>query len=747
MYQIIQDDLTGVIKITESFSSTASSVTLFTQSNQEFTQHIFDLSNVTTFKSFTYSTTGGSDNRYLNTYYRVSPDGTNYTYWQTLDANITNFPPFDPARQMYIDIKFVREGSSNLGDLRLISYELSGQTERKMIDDGSVASLTPDNNKLVIKPPYVYKVFKITDFETISKGDDSNLSIKYRFSQDYGRTVSQWEPFTKENITTVRINPVRFFQIEYLLEYSGTSKVNVYDINLIGDFQNVTLDAQKTNLYGVRDNCTCLKLGIHEGQFVGNQTSDASGYTQPGGNSTMLNNASCDNPNALYQLNDADKAKLFKPYQQQQAVQFLNKISNDSNEIFGHEVVYFLTDPDRKGIDYTFHEYQLMNYVCEELIKVSVENNQFPENTGAINQFDLSLFDSFEIHIPKEKFKLAFGPEKRPSKEDFLWFCEINRMFIVEHVQQFRSFNNNAIYWKVMLKKYVQKANVIAGNPTIADKVKQLTKNSTIDELFGLENKQDKEAVANKEQFKPLTQDSLRIEINAKINKELIENSTNIISKTNYELSDLNAGEEAVLYRNMKSNYKVSDNFSYICWFNIHNYVVNDVYNFFDYYNSTDNLGFKINLEADLIKFEINSDRYDLPLGATGGTTADGLSESVWYSYLVNVDQRQRKIEHYIYKRDVNSEKDAANLSSTILKQVYKLVSDYVPQEFDLEDYRASILASDMKITNIRFFEDVVPESTHNKILNMAILREDTKYMVFADNANTRLTLPKFPLG
>lgn len=747
MYQIYQDDLTGIIKISESFSATATSTTVFTQSGQEFIRNIFDLSNVTTFKSFTWSTTAATDNRYLNTYYRVSPDGTNYTHWQNLNTNITNFPPFDPARQMYIDIKFVREGDSQIGDLRLINYELSGQTERKMIDDGSVASLSSSNNKIVIKPPYIYKVFKIIDFEIISKGDFSNLSIKYRFSQDYGRTVSQWEPFTKENITTVRINPVRFFQIEYLLEYNGSSGVNVYDINLIGDFQNVTLDGQKTNLYGVRENCTCLKLGIHDGVFTGDNTSDASGSPQPGGNATMLNSANCDNPNAIYRLNDSDKSKLFNPYQQQQAVNLLNKISNDANYIFGHEVVYFLTDPDKKGIDYTFHEYQLMNYVCEELIKVSVENNQFPENTGAINQFDLSLFDSFEIHIPKEAFKLAFGVEKRPSKEDFLWFCEINRMFQVEHVQQFRSFNNNAIYWKVMLKKYSQKANVIAGNATIAEKVKQLTKNSTIDELFGIENIQDKKAVANKEQFNPLTKDTLRLEIKAKINKELIENSVNIIAKTNYEFEDLEFGSEALNYRNMKTNYKVSDNIGFFCWFNIHNYVVNDKYNFFNYYNEQTNLGYRIDLEADLIKFKVNTSEYAFALGATAGNTADGINESTWYCYLVNVNQRQRTIEHYLYKRNTNSEKDAAILSSTILKLVYKQVSDYQPEFFDLENQGASILSSDMKMTNIRLFEDVIPESDHNKILNMAILREDTKYLVFADNANTRLTLPSSPLG
>ena len=148
--------------------------------------------------------------------------------------------------------------------------------------------------------------------------------------------------------------------------------------------------------------------------------------------------------------------------------------------MFGHDIVYFLTDPDKKGTDFTFHEYQLYNYVCSDIIKASVDGNNFPDNQIIMNQFDLSLFDSFEIHIPKETFKKTFGVEKRPSKEDFLWFCEINRMFQVEHAQQFRNFNNSALYYKVMLKKYSQKSNIIGVNQTITDKVKELTKNSTI---------------------------------------------------------------------------------------------------------------------------------------------------------------------------------------------------------------------------------------------------------------------------
>jgi hypothetical protein len=69
------------------------------------------------------------------------------------------------------------------------------------------------------------------------------------------------------------------------------------------------------------------------------------------------------------------------------------------------------------------------------------------------------------------------------------------------------------------------------------------------------------------------------------------------------------------------------------------------------------------------------------------------------------------------------------------------------PVEFELENTTAKLLSCDMKITNIRFFIDVIPQDQHNKILNQAIIRDDSKYLLFADNANTRLTLPNYPLS
>jgi hypothetical protein len=741
MYSVHKDITTGTIIIKDSYSLTDTgdlAAPAFQKPNDELVLTFIDLENVLKFKSFSMDYTGKMSDRYLVTQYRISRDFTNWTEWYDLNSAIKEFPPFNSRDTMYFSIKFIRKGNSNIGTIKLLDYTLSGELERNLATIERPIQLTPVNREVILKPPYIYKVFRINDIEVLFRGGNrEEFNIKYRFSQDYGRTVSEWEYFTKENVISVRISPIRFFQIEYLIEYVGNTNVKIFDINLIGDFQNVSLDYQKTNLYGVREDCNCLKLGIVNDQ--------SSGFDIPTGG-TQQNLSKSPVENVLPQLNNEQLSNLYKPYQLQQATQLLDKLSTDANQIFGHEVVYFVTDPDRKGTDYTFHEYQLYNFVCEGLLKISVENNQFPENNGAMNQFDLTLFDSFEIHIPKKTFKQIFGEEKRPSKEDFLWFCEINRMFLVEHAHSFRSFNNNAIYYKLMLKKYTQKANVIGVNQTITDKVRELTKNSTIDELFGLENIQDKKAVANKEQFKPLTKDTLRSGLYAKIIKELVDNSENVISKTNYDLSTVGFGltysNDAVVYTNVKDYFSTSTNFSYLCWFKINNYTSNDNYHLFHYYDTPNNVGMKIMIKDNKCTATINGEKFDMEFGLEGSPT--GISEEIWYGYILNVDQRQRKISQYLYKRNVDDESRAARSSTTILKRVKSIEQTFTPREISLQNISARLKGGDMRITNIRLFFDVIPENQHSKILNQSIIRDDSKYLIFADNANQRLTLPNY---
>lgn len=725
MQNIITDFTTGYLEISDIYAATASGLTdsypLFGDLNSSYSIYINNVSGVEKLKTFTYNSTGETSTRYLTTAYRISRDGIKWTAYLPLTSNIDNFPAWSGDYKFYIEIKFLREGSSTAGQIVLLNWTLLGNTQRNLINtQTATVKLLPGEN-IIYKPPYVYKVFKITDIEIIA--NNNNYNISYRYSQDYGRTVTNWTSFTKENIISERITPIRFFQIEYLIE--ATNNVKIYDINLIGDFQNVTNDSKKTNVYGSREDCNCLILGLINTPETAQRTD------------VIVNG---DQSQKLYQLSSQDKANLFKPYKIPEAVDLLTKLSNDVNEIVGHDVVYFLTDPDKNGTDYTFHEYQLLNYVCDEQLKVSVDNNQFPDNQITMNQFDLSLFEAFEIHVPKDTFKNAFGVEKRPSKEDFLWFCELNRMFQVEHAYAFKYFNNTSTYYKIALKKYVQKANIIGGNESMTEKVAKLTQNSTINDLFGLENELDKKASSNVEQFKTQSRDLLRYEILVDIDRELIENSSNIISKTNYDLSSINYLGTALIYRNFKNVFAISDNISYTSWFNINVLSSGKYYNFINYYDDINNQGFTINKLNNNFLIKLNTTTYTF-------TLSTDLLSSVWYGLVLNIDQRSKVLSLSIYKRDVEDESDAGKLNSTKLDLVYSQQLSLVPQDITIDNsVAANILASNMRITNIRLFTDIIPQKAQDKILNQQIIGKDTKYLIFADNANERIITDYMPL-
>jgi hypothetical protein len=743
MIEINSDLIQGTLVISDKFNITsgtfsADATPVFSQKEQEYIISFPVLQNVFKLKRFTYDTLGLTDGRYLLQYYRISRDGNSWSDWLDLKLNIDNFPPIDPLEPFYLEIKWVRKGFSDVGNIRLLEYKIEGELQRPVQEDDGLSTIDA-GSKLIIKPPFIYKVFKISDIEIISStGVPNNCSIKYRFSQDNTRTWSDWELFTKENIRTKRINPIRFFQIEYLIENNSSQVVKIQDINLIGDFQNVTQDYFKTNLFGIRECCQSNMMGTTDenGNFV-----PATNWNQ----GSSANGNMCDaSSTGLPQMTTDEKANLYNPYQQNQAMNLLQKLSNDSQMIFGHRVIYFATDPDKKGQDPVMHEYQLYNVVCEGELKVSVENNNFPDSQIVMNQFDLNLFETMQIHITKQQFKEVFGVQRRPSKEDFLYFCDINRMFQVDHSQQFRNFNNAAVYYKLILKKYSQKANVQISNNEIRQTIDKLTKNTTIDELFGVEESQEKAAIANKDQFAPLTTEKIRLEYAAAIDKELIENSTTIISKSHYDLSSVEYRQPGVRYRNLDPVMRVSDSVGYQIWFNINNYIPGEIYNFFNFYSG--NIGYKIDLVSDELKLTMNGVTYSSPINGVPTGDAIALEENVWYCLVTNIDQRNRKAQHFIYKRDVDDEEDAPRLSYTILRSVYKTEFDIEPIQFESEGWNPEILASDMKVTNVRLFISVIPESTHNKICNQYIIRDDSKYLVFADNATTRLYLPRFPL-
>lgn len=718
MYNINYDLTTGYLVV-----STFSSYTFSATQSQTF--EIQGLSGVEKIATFTYSTLSDSQWRYFDVEYRISDSTTSWGEWLPLGQKPTNFPDWDSSIDLNIQVRFTRTGESVSYVLYLDGFSLKFAIQRKVTGDSTSTLLNASNSQIIVKPSDIYKVFKLDHYETITSGDSENLSIKWRWSQDYGKTTTGWEPLNRDNIKTAKINPIRFFQVEYLLDYSGTDTVTLWDINLIGDFQNVTEDSKKTNLIALRQDCTCLKL-----ELVGGEPATTNQLQ-----SEMLNKT-CSS-SGLYKLTDQDKEKLYQPYQLNPLLELWKKLSTDSNQVFGHEIYYFLTDPDKNGIDFTFHEYQLYNYVCDGLIKVSVEGNKFPDDTMQINQFDLSLFDSFEISIVKEDFKRIFGVEKRPAKEDFIWFCELNKMFLVEHVREVRQVNNAAVFWKVMLKKYSQAANVTALNQELQDKVSQLTKNSTIDELFGKDLELDKKSGSNRPEQKTLSQDPVRIEVKSKIESELIHNSTFIISKSHYQMRTIPPGTDAVVYNNMDNVFTRGQNLSFFAWFSFNTLSSATFSNLFTYYNDSQDQGIRIDVRSNTSRVTLN--------GLTHNLAFSGMATNTWYCYLVNLDQRLGKIDQWLYKRDVDVEGDAQGLTSISLRKLFYSSQDTTSQFIEIEQDRAKVIASDIKLTNLRLFSDIIPEQDHSTLLTLAKVGNDARYLIFADNANMRLTLPYRP--
>ena len=736
--EINSDLQSGIITLSDQFQLSGPTYSLapsFGSTGSEYIQSFINLSDVISFDSFSYDSLGETENRYLKTYYRVSRDQKYWTEWLDLSSSIINFPPVNSKDKLFLDVKWVREGDNSMGLIYLLEYNLEGTLDNNIIDNGDVINVT-SGESAVIQPPYIYKIFNIRDIEIISPNDISGVDISYRYSQDSSKTWSSWEPFTKQNITTKRINPIRFFQIQYSVNNNTDKNISIQDINLIGDFQNVSNDYFKTNLFGIRECCQSNLI------------------TNPDLNQGVANCDTTSMMNSLKPMTDDQKSKLYNPYAQSAAIGLLNVLSYGAQEVFGFPVKYFITDPDKKGQDFTLNENQLYNISCEGDIKISVAGNNFPDSQIVMNQFDLGLFESMEVHITKQQFKEVFGPEKRPGKEDIIFFCDINRMFIVDHAQQFRNFNNAAVYYKLMLKKYNTKSNVQAGNAEVKNKLNQLTKNSTIDELFGVEQVQDK-ATANLDQYQTLSRDPIRLDIAAEIVKELIENSSNIISKSNYDLSSVMTSQSpGVVYKNLDPVLNVSDNIGYMLWFNINNYIVGENYNFFNYYDNVNNLGWQINLKNDIITLNMNSATYSYNITGATISNAVAFQENTWYCYVANIDQRNGQFEQFVYKRNVSIESDAGNLNSTLLKQVYYNTMSYTASNYelvytypDMNSVNGQILSSDMKVTNIRLFVDVIPQSYHQKLLNQNIINQDTKYLVFADNANSRIYLPNYPIG
>lgn len=762
---------------------------------------------ITKLTSYTDTTENETDVVYLK---------KSFSYKQGVDGVWSDPMPLDELSQIEIcDRKCLQlrlyyyrlddNGLSN-DDINLILSNVSIGGEFKFTSSDSQITLTPDDPEQILELGDVLKIFSIDNFEIISTSKYGNVwELEYRYSYDNKTTWSEWEFLNTPNISSVRWDSLRFVNLQYKFKLYPDYKtpVKIYEVILQGDFQNVSANAMKMNLYGLKENCINIAFPPTEATTIDEtildgKTPDSDTVRLVKENSQyqlhynfITQGLNCysngENLKILEIENTENSGNFWNPYDFGKTTDWYNFLSNQISDMLGFTIEYHRTDPDSNGIDKVLYEFQLHNIVDMKSIKVLVPDNQFPDNQVVINQFNLDLFDTFKINITKDEFKNAFGVQFRPRKEDILYFCQINRMYIVKHAQIHKDVMNAGVYYDVVLEKYEKRSNVINKMEESKNAIDALTRNTTIDELFGFDQANEMNKVSNKMQQKPKTFDFTRKTINpntAYIKRDLYNGSMKLLESM-YYLENVDKNESAVEYNRQDNVLLESDNRCFISWFNIPNEYsetsaisrrVIDGYDMLDKtpYNLVDNsegeLGYKLWLQDNQVYFMLNDNVYSL--GAD-------IMTNVWLGVVVNLNQRQRKLTVKLVRRktqvevllfhpktyerlQLNIDTEMEDIEYEMSQNGFRAVdniesgansNDFIIMnslEIDIEpssfehNSHIRINGSKMYMSNLRIFNELVKEEDIQTILSQLIIKDEDKLIV-ADNANKQIVAENVP--
>lgn len=200
----------------------------------------------------------------------------------------------------------------------------------------------------------------------------------------------------------------------------------------------------------------------------------------------------------------AESQALFKPYEAFSAIQIAKEMSLQTNKIYGHDVIYFKTEPDRDSADFIFKEWTLFKTTTRRCIKVMVPENKFPDNKPIFGEYGPDFEIPFELHIDNVYFQQMFGRNAQPRKRDYLYFPLLNRMYEIQGSYLYRGFMMEPIFWKIQLVKFKPNIDMFMKNED-----RQFLDNliMSTDDLFGKEaaaqtadalNPQQNKTISNK---------------------------------------------------------------------------------------------------------------------------------------------------------------------------------------------------------------------------------------------------------
>ena len=301
---------------------------------------------------------------------------------------------------------------------------------------------------------------------------------------------------------------------------------------------------------------------------------------------------------------ECDTPSLFQPYKQFRSQQTYIQLANIVKNIFGHEVTYFRTEPDKRTKDVILMEYSLHNVVDQDIVKILVPDNEFPqESTVNYDMFGME-FEDFEIHITQQEFQRVFGQGTRPRNHDYMYIPIINKMYTINSVALGDRFNEAITYWKIMLTKYQNDNAVLKNNyESLTDSLV-----TDVDEVFGVEIRDEYVKNLKPEQYQTVStsyRDGIRnfLSTDLKIEDYDIKNRWTVVSKNAYDLTNVPLNFAAVEY---VAPVKSNDNFAFTCWFSPQTgFGTTSEYWLFG--TSTINKGLKITVSGTSIKVYILS--------------------------------------------------------------------------------------------------------------------------------------------
>lgn len=585
-----------------------------------------------------------------------------------------------------------------------------------------------------------------TDFTLLQAGEKIILG-NTEFEIDTITSPLQLELTVAPDFTTTElefylaVNQNNYFTYEYRWSDTGQQFSEFRELNntqAFGDLLSLTFDPTKPLYLDVKAEVAALSAGNSISFISWNFTYE----TQAGQiESCPQFCVECTDPFAFdgcANIEVSCNENLFQPYNLTKSETVYKQLVNITNDIFGHTVQYFRTEPDKRTEDVILKEYSLFNVVDKKDLKILVPDNEFPEENPTYDIFGME-FAEFEVHITAAEFEKVFGQGKKPRNLDYMYIPLINRMYEVSSIGLSDEFNHTHSYYRVKLVKYQDRSAVIKNN--FEDATDSLI--TGVEEVFGEKQAEEMEKDTNPQQFQTVST-SYRDGIRTFVDRSLtikdydLKNRWTVVSKNYYELTDIKKNNIAVEYA-VPSKLASEDNLAISLWFNPR-FAATDTDEYILFGDSAALTGFKIFLSNTNLRININGVDYTF----THNLTFDNNS---WYGFILNINNKFLQLNANIYRLESNNSgttypnrpQDASNN----LVEEFNSVLDMGQPVVWNANTNYVLRGGSIYMTNIRVFEKSIEYEQHHNVLNQYVVR-DNQLSQLIDNAIPSLGYQRF---